>query len=82
VKIISVKEVKGWEVYSEWRNPMQIIETDEGIFTDNTVGSKYYSHQPGFNWSQFIGKSIQENNIKVIHKNYELQKYDWLKWCK
>ncbi|TKB05530.1 hypothetical protein [Desulforhopalus sp. IMCC35007] len=80
MKIISVAKVEGSHVYYGWRDLMQIIETSKGTFTDNTVGSTYWTHKPGYDWASLVGSEINEGKIKILGRSREGQKYDWIKW--
>jgi hypothetical protein len=60
--IISVKQVPGTDFVSNWkRNPMQVVETDRGIFIDNPEGIQngdFSRGSPGYNWEKEKGKVV------------------------
>lgn len=72
-KIISVKIVIGSSLRPNWRNNMQIIETDKGTYIDNLEGAQFgyfKDANPGYNWSSEVGRTV--NNIKIYnHDNFK-----------
>lgn len=67
-KILNVKIVDGKTLRSNWKSPMQVIETDKGTFIDNLSPLQfgfYNTANPGFDWESYIGKEV--SNVKVFH---------------
>jgi len=65
VTINKVSIISGSEINKFWKNPMQIIETNIGIFIDNMKDEGIQGFPKGCDWKQFIGKQIE--NVGFIH---------------
>ncbi len=66
--IKSVKTVPGNSIVHFWKNMMQKIETDKGIFIDDIPGK-------GHDWLNEIGKTVFATESKSQNCNFL-----WLKW--
>ncbi len=65
--IKSVKIVSGESLNSQWHNPMQVIETDNGTFIDNLPAKQFGFFgvaNPGYDWTSLIGQKVK--NVRII----------------
>lgn len=73
-KIISVVTVEGDTLYSGWNINMQVIVTDKGKYIDNVVGGfRDQGPNPGYNWADYVGKTV--DGIEILKS----RGYLWLK---
>jgi len=73
VKILNVENVKGNKYENNWRSDMQDVETDKGLFIDNSTYSKF---KKGHDWEQEIGHSVE------AHINTDNYGHEWINFRK
>lgn len=74
-EIKSVKIVSGKSLNPRWNTPMQVIETDKGVFIDNLPKEQFGFFNvasPGYNWKSLVSKKVA--NVQIFHS----RGYDWI----
>ena len=70
---VEIKKIQP-KTAGSWKSPMQVIETDEGVYIDNLPGTSFGPFPRGHDWSKHIGKNIDNLNTKIRHSSG----YEWL----
>ena len=74
-EIKSVKTVSGESLNLKWHTPMQVIETDKGVFIDNLPEEQFGFYKvanPGYDWKSLVGQKV--NNVKIFYS----RGYNWI----